>query len=100
MLSSGDKLLDTFVCDILICSTISLSSFGGIPSTTCDLLSMPFETCLKLCFHCCFPVIRHFIELSVYFLPKQRNTCCYFLYYLPIFFKGSLRFVARLSTSL
>ena len=36
--SSSDKL-NTFASGVLICSIISLSSFGGIPSTQGDLLS-------------------------------------------------------------
>ena len=36
--SSSDKLT-TFASGVLICFTISLSSFGGIPSTPGDLLS-------------------------------------------------------------
>ena len=39
--SSSDKL-NTFASGVLICSTISLSSFGGIPSTPGDLLSFIF----------------------------------------------------------
>ena len=39
--SSSDKL-NNFVIGVLICSTISLSSFGGIPSTPGDLLSFIF----------------------------------------------------------
>ena len=38
---SSDKL-NTFASGILICSKISLSSFGGIPSTPGDLLSFIF----------------------------------------------------------
>ena len=34
--SSSDKL-NNFASGVLICSTISLSSFGGIPSTPGDL---------------------------------------------------------------
>ena len=34
----SDKL-DTLASGILICSTVSISSFGGIPSTRGDLLS-------------------------------------------------------------
>ena len=36
--SSNDKL-NNFASGVLICSTISLSSFGGIPSTPGDLSS-------------------------------------------------------------
>ena len=36
--SFNDKL-NTLVSGILICSTVSISSFGGIPSTPGDLLS-------------------------------------------------------------
>ena len=39
--SSSDKL-NNFASGVLICSTISLSSFGGIPSTPGDLLSFNF----------------------------------------------------------
>ena len=39
--SSSDKL-NTFASSVLICSTISLSNFGGIPSTQGDLLSFIF----------------------------------------------------------
>ena len=39
--SSSDKL-NNFASGVLICSTISLSSFGGIPSTPGDLLSFIF----------------------------------------------------------
>ena len=39
--SSSDKL-NNFVSGVPICSTISLSSFGGIPSTPGDLLSFIF----------------------------------------------------------
>ena len=39
--SSCDKL-NTFANGVLICSTISLSSFGGIPSTPGDRLSLVF----------------------------------------------------------
>ena len=39
--SSSDNL-NTFASGVLICSTISLSSFGGIPSTPGDLLSFIF----------------------------------------------------------
>ena len=39
--SSSDKL-NNFASGVLICSTISLSSFGGIPSTHGDLLSFIF----------------------------------------------------------
>ena len=39
--SSSDKF-NTFASGVLICSTISLSSFGGIPSTPGDLLSFIF----------------------------------------------------------
>ena len=48
------------------------------------LISGPlsFETRLKLCFHCCFPVVRLYLELSVYSLRKHRNSCCHFVYYL------------------
>ena len=35
---SSDKL-NTFASGVLICSTISLSSFGGIPSTPGHLIS-------------------------------------------------------------
>ena len=38
---SSDKL-NNFASGVLICSTISLSSFGGIPSTPGDLLSFIF----------------------------------------------------------
>ena len=38
---SSDKL-NTFASGVLICSTISLSSFGGIPSTHGDLLYLIF----------------------------------------------------------
>ena len=34
--SSNDKL-NTFASGVVICSTISLSNFGGIPSTPGDL---------------------------------------------------------------
>ena len=104
--SSSEKLNNS-ASGVLICSTISLSSCGGNPSTPGDLLSfifliffaiisgvtnncpkcsdllpsnlvngtgselissvvktelkysgpMPFGSRLKLCFHCCFPVI-------------------------------------------
>ena len=37
--SSSDKL-NNFASVVLICSTISLSSFGGIPSSPGDLLSL------------------------------------------------------------
>ena len=40
--SSSDKL-NNFASDVLICSTISLSSFGGIPSTPGDLLFFSFS---------------------------------------------------------
>ena len=36
--SFNDKL-NTFASGILICSTVSISNFGGIPSTPGDLLS-------------------------------------------------------------
>ena len=39
--SSSDKL-NNFASGVLICSTISLSSFGGIPSTPGHLLSIIF----------------------------------------------------------
>ena len=39
--SSSDKL-NTFASGVLIYSTISLISFGGIPSTPSDLLSFNF----------------------------------------------------------
>ena len=39
--SSSDKL-NNFASGVLICSTISLSSFGGIPSIPDDLLSFVF----------------------------------------------------------
>ena len=39
--SSSDKIIN-FASGVLICSTISLSSFGGIPSTPGDLLSYFF----------------------------------------------------------
>ena len=39
--SSSDKL-STFASGVLICSTIALNSFGGIPSTPGDLLSFIF----------------------------------------------------------
>ena len=39
--SSSEKL-NNFASDVLICSTMSLSSFGGIPSTPGDLLSFIF----------------------------------------------------------
>ena len=39
--SSSDKL-NTFARGVLICCTISLSSFGGIPITPGDLLSFIF----------------------------------------------------------
>ena len=39
--SCSDKL-KKFASGVLICSTISLSSFGGIPSTPGDLLSFIF----------------------------------------------------------
>ena len=39
--SSSDKL-NNFASGVLICSTISCSSFGGIPSTPGDLLSLIF----------------------------------------------------------
>ena len=39
--SSSDKL-NTFASGVLICSTISVSSFGGIPSTPGDLVSFIF----------------------------------------------------------
>ena len=39
--SSSDKL-NNFACDVLICSTISLSSFGDIPLTPGDLLCFIF----------------------------------------------------------
>ena len=38
---SSDKL-NNFPSSVLICSTISLSSFGGIPSTPGDLVSFVF----------------------------------------------------------
>ena len=38
---SSDKL-NTFASGVVICATISLSSFGGIPSTARDLLSFIF----------------------------------------------------------
>ena len=41
ILSFSDKL-NTLDSDVLICLTISLSSFGGIPSTPGDLLSFIF----------------------------------------------------------
>ena len=40
--SSSDKL-NYFPSGVLICLTISLSSFGGIPSTPGDLLSFNFH---------------------------------------------------------
>ena len=39
--SSSDKL-NTYSSGVLFCSTISLSSFGGIPPTPGDLLSFIF----------------------------------------------------------
>ena len=39
--SSSDKL-NTFASGVPICSTMSLSSFGGIPSNLDDLLSFIF----------------------------------------------------------
>ena len=39
--SSIDKL-NNFASHVLICSTISLSSFGGIPSTPGDLIPFIF----------------------------------------------------------
>ena len=39
--SSSDKITNC-ASDVLICSTISISSFGGIPSTPGDLLSFIF----------------------------------------------------------
>ena len=39
--SSSDKL-SKIASGVLICSTISLSCFGGIPSTPGDLLSLIF----------------------------------------------------------
>ena len=39
--SSSEKL-NTFASGVLICSTVFLSSFGGIPSTPGDLLSFIF----------------------------------------------------------
>ena len=39
--SSSDKL-NNFASGVIICSIISLSSFGGIPSTPGDLLSFIF----------------------------------------------------------
>ena len=39
--SSSDKL-NTFASGVLICSTIFLSSFGGIPETPGDLLAIVF----------------------------------------------------------
>ena len=39
--SSSDKLKQ-FASGVLICSTITLSSFGGIPSTPGDVLSFVF----------------------------------------------------------
>ena len=44
--SSSDKL-NNFGSGVLICSTISLSSFGGIPSTPGDL----FHLLNFLCYH-------------------------------------------------
>ena len=41
--SSSDKLKH-FASDVLICSTISLSSFGGIPSTPGDFLCYHFRS--------------------------------------------------------
>ena len=41
ILSSSDKV-NTLASDVLICLTLSLSSFGGIPSTPGDLLSFVF----------------------------------------------------------
>ena len=40
--SSSDKL-NTFVSGVLIFSTISLSSFGGSPSTAGDLLCIAMQ---------------------------------------------------------
>ena len=37
--SSFNDKLNTHASGILICSTVSISSFGGIPSTPGDLLS-------------------------------------------------------------
>ena len=39
---SSSYKLNYFASGVLICSTISLSSFGGIPSTPGDLLSFIF----------------------------------------------------------
>ena len=39
---SSSHKLNTFASGVLICSTISLSSFGGISSTPGDLLSFIF----------------------------------------------------------
>ena len=38
---SFDDKLNTLASGILICSTVSISSFGGIPSTPGDSLSLP-----------------------------------------------------------
>ena len=45
--SSSDKL-NNFASGVLICSTIFISSFGGIPSTPCDLLSFIFSICFAI----------------------------------------------------
>ena len=39
---SSSDTVNIFASGVLICSTISLSSFGGIPSTAGDLLSFIF----------------------------------------------------------
>ena len=69
--SYSDKL-NNFASGVLICSTISLSKFGGIPSTPDDLLSFNF-----LIFFATISGVKNLLETLAVIV----------LYYLPIFFQ-------------
>ena len=58
--SSSDKV-NNFASGVLICSTISLSSFGGIPSTPCDLSDR--QTDRRVTYEICYAVFPYKFKL-------------------------------------
>ena len=74
--ASNDKL-NTVASGMFICSTISSSNLGGIPSTPGDLFFI-FLICLATMLGVLMD--RPYPELSVYFERTHKISCCLVLY--------------------